>query len=81
MTLGQLVRWQGGRCFYCSGHLVINATRDHVIPVTAGGRRFGRKNRVAACLHCNRLKGARPPSAAELQRLADLNRIRGFDHD
>ncbi len=41
-------------CTYC--HRVLysgDITKDHLIPESRGGKKFGRKNIVVACLRCN----------------------------
>lgn len=49
---------QQGKCKYCKSPLTIReATADHVWPVSRKGRTT-RENIVAACRHCNVVKGA-----------------------
>lgn len=48
------------RCAYCFDPLTIEqATIDHIIPISNGGKRYNRKNICAACSHCNTVKGNR----------------------
>ncbi|MEN5275811.1 HNH endonuclease signature motif containing protein [Brucella sp. TWI432] len=54
------LRKQGGKCAYCLSRLTLKtATRDHIIPRSAGGLDH-RNNIVAACEPCNKLKGSTP---------------------
>lgn len=54
------LREQDGRCKYCLDPLSYKqATRDHVIPRSAGGLNH-RSNTVAACESCNKAKGSMP---------------------
>ena len=49
------------KCVYCGRDLdEQTVTRDHVMPVSAGGSN-GKENIVAACFQCNRDKGDRTP--------------------
>lgn len=60
---------QRGLCSYCKRAMTLgdggcaSATRDHVVPRSAGGRQKG--NLVAACARCNSAKGSM--SAAEFR--------------
>jgi len=51
---------QGRRCYYCRTKFsaAMKPTKDHVIPLSRGGRHEAR-NLVAACLSCNLHKSAR----------------------
>lgn len=54
------LRKQGGRCLYCMDPLTLKqVTRDHKQPRSAGGLDH-KKNIVAACGHCNSVKGSIP---------------------
>ncbi len=66
----ELFRRDGHLCMYC-GHEYSAAmlTRDHVVPLSRGGRDQW-SNVVAACRHCNTRKGNRTPEEAGLQLLA-----------
>jgi 5-methylcytosine-specific restriction endonuclease McrA len=57
-------------CMYCgSEHGEMMLTRDHVIPMSRGGRdRWS--NVVTACRHCNTRKGNRTPEEAHMPLLA-----------
>lgn len=47
-------------CVYCGTALTAeNRTIDHVIPLSLGGSNKAR-NKVAACITCNGLKGSKP---------------------
>jgi 5-methylcytosine-specific restriction endonuclease McrA len=57
-------------CLYCGQHYHRGAlTRDHVMPLSKGGRDEW-ENVVCACLHCNVRKGSRTPQQAEMPLLA-----------
>lgn len=59
-------RWQqqGGRCFYCKRAIARSeATNDHVVPLSKIGGIHSSGNIVAACLDCNRKKGAQTAEA------------------
>ena len=69
--LAQIVRDQGGRCFYCGVRILPSqtkrrrhgaklATTDHYIPIAEGGMAV-RSNEVAACGPCNNLKADMMP--------------------
>lgn len=73
-----LLRLQEGLCFYCGTPMITTGsdpsrmdTIDEVMPRSRGGR-CDRDNQVLACKGCNEAKGARLPTDAELQRLAEL---------
>ena len=53
--LGRVAEF-GGRCAYCERETEL--TRDHVIPLIAGGS-HAIENIVPACLPCNSSKGRR----------------------
>ncbi len=57
-------------CMYCgSQHRESHLTRDHVVPLSRGGRdRWS--NVVTACKHCNTHKGNRTPEQAKMPLLA-----------
>ena len=56
-----LLEQQEGRCHYCKDPLEIeDATWDHVIPKSKGGKRGS--NLVVACKRCNSAKGDMPIS-------------------
>lgn len=66
MSLEKLHKKYGGHCVYCGiltkldygpGEQHLKPTKDHLIPLSAGGRN-GEKNIVLACFPCNRRKGA-----------------------
>ena len=56
-------------CAYC-GHeySFIRLTRDHILPLSQGGRDQW-MNVVTACRHCNQKKGGRTPEQAGLELL------------
>jgi 5-methylcytosine-specific restriction endonuclease McrA len=57
-------------CLYCGQHYHRGAlTRDHVMPLSKGGRDEW-ENVVCACLHCNVRKGSRTPQQADMPLLA-----------
>lgn len=56
-------------CGYCGTHLASGKlTRDHVLPVSQGGRDIW-MNVVTACRPCNQRKGGRTPEQARMQLL------------
>lgn len=57
-------------CLYCGGHFPRSElTRDHVLPLSRGGRDIW-ENVVSACLPCNVRKGSRTPQQAAMPLLA-----------
>jgi len=57
-------------CLYCGeAFSPRNLTRDHVLPVSRGGRNIW-QNVATACVHCNSRKGARTPEEAGMPLLA-----------
>lgn len=66
----ELFRRDGSLCMYCGGSFPERQlTRDHVKPISQGGRdRWN--NVVAACKSCNTRKGGRTPEQANLPLLA-----------
>lgn len=67
-------------CLYCGGQFSRpRLTRDHVLPVSRGGRDVW-ENVVAACLHCNSRKGGRTPQQATMPLLAVPYRPSWVEH-
>ena len=71
---------QGSLCFYCwkpmtqekeHSQAAHYATKDHLVPVSAGGAADW-TNTILACLACNRAKSNRMPTEAELARHGHL---------
>lgn len=57
-------------CMYCGGHFPRSElTRDHVVPISRGGRDHW-QNVVTACIGCNVRKGGRTPAQANMPLLA-----------
>lgn len=57
-------------CMYCGKDFARqHLTRDHVLPVSRGGRDVW-ENVVCACYHCNSRKGGRTPQQAGMPLLA-----------
>jgi hypothetical protein len=57
-------------CMYCGGRFSPrHLSRDHVRPVSLGGRDIWR-NVVTACIRCNNYKAGRAPEAAGMELLA-----------
>ncbi len=57
-------------CLYCGRHCARGElTRDHVVPLSRGGRDIW-ENVVSACLACNLKKGGRSPQQAGMPLLA-----------
>lgn len=67
-------------CLYC-GHDFMrpHLTRDHVLPVSKGGRDVW-ENVVAACFNCNSRKGNRTPQQAGMPLLAIPYRPSWVEH-
>ena len=66
----ELFRRDGYMCMYCGeGSPESQLTRDHVIPLSRGGRDKW-QNVVAACRGCNTRKGGRTPESAHMPLLA-----------
>ncbi len=62
------------RCQYCGNEFEAeDLTFDHVVPVSAGGRR-GWENIVTACEPCNRKKANRTPAEAGMKLLRQPHR-------
>lgn len=60
----------GGRCQYCGRSLKRpEATYDHVVPRTLGGKTSW-ENVVIACVRCNQKKGGRTPEGAGMKLLS-----------
>lgn len=66
----ELFHRDGYMCMYCGGKFPdFQLTRDHVIPLSRGGRdRWS--NVVTACRQCNTRKGGRTPEQAHMPLLA-----------
>lgn len=57
-------------CLYCGKEYSRHAlTRDHVVPISKGGKDVW-ENVVCACFHCNSRKGGRTPQQASMPLLA-----------
>jgi 5-methylcytosine-specific restriction endonuclease McrA len=67
-------------CMYCGGHFSRGElTRDHVVPLSRGGRDHW-ENVVTACIGCNVKKGGRTPSQANMPLLAVPYRPSWVEH-
>ena len=67
-------------CMYCGNHYSRGElTRDHVVPISKGGRDIW-QNVVTACLHCNVRKGSRTPQQAHMPLLAVPYRPSWVEH-
>ena len=65
-----LFRRDADLCLYCGQHfLVVELSRDHVTPLSRGGRDTW-TNVVTACRRCNHHKAGRTPEEAGMQLLA-----------
>ena len=65
-----LFRRDANVCMYCGVRFMArDLTRDHITPISQGGRDIWR-NVVAACRRCNNFKGGRTPDQAGMQLLA-----------
>ncbi|MGJ4803904.1 HNH endonuclease [Luteimonas sp. SDU82] len=67
-------------CMYCGkGYSRQLLTRDHVVPLSRGGRDIW-ENVVCACFHCNSRKGGRTPQQASMPLLAIPYRPSWIEH-
>ena len=67
-------------CLYCGKEYGRHSlTRDHVMPVSRGGRDVW-ENVVCACFHCNSRKGGRTPQQAGMPLLAVPYRPSWVEH-
>jgi 5-methylcytosine-specific restriction endonuclease McrA len=67
-------------CLYCGREFGRHhLTRDHVVPLSQGGRDKW-ENVVAACFHCNSRKGGRTPQQANMPLLAVPYRPSWIEH-
>lgn len=67
-------------CLYCGREFGRHSlTRDHVVPVSRGGRDVW-ENVVCACFHCNSRKGGRTPQQAGMPLLAVPYRPSWVEH-
>ena len=70
LTNARLFRRDGYLCLYCGDRfLVAELSRDHVTPLSGGGRDVW-TNVVTACRRCNNHKAGRTPEQAGMQLLA-----------
>ena len=67
-------------CLYCGESFArTELTRDHVVPLSKGGRDTW-INVVSACLYCNTRKGSRSPQQASMPLLAVPYRPSWVEH-
>ena len=67
-------------CLYCGQHFNRpQLTRDHVLPVSKGGKDTW-ENVVSACFHCNSRKSNRTPAQANMPLLAVPYRPSWIEH-
>lgn len=77
----KLHRLQNGICAYCGNYrLQTLFTVDHVIPLSKGGRN-AKRNKVGACLDCNREKADRLPTMRELVQVIKAKTRGNAAHD
>jgi len=72
LTNRELFRRDEQLCLYCGrdyAQHVAELTRDHVVPISGGGRDHW-SNVVTACRRCNTHKGGRTPEQANMPLLA-----------
>ena len=80
LTNPALFARDGHLCMYCGRALSRSTlTRDHVLPVSRGGRDTW-ENVVAACFPCNSRKGCRTPQQAGMPLLAVPYRPSWVEH-
>lgn len=70
LTNGSLFMRDANLCMYCGNRYAgSELTRDHVLPVSRGGKDFW-SNVVSACNGCNTRKGGRTPEEAGMKLVA-----------
>lgn len=80
LTNAALFARDGHLCLYCGNQFSrYQLTRDHVVPISRGGRDVW-ENVVAACLACNVRKGSRTPQQAHMPLLAIPYRPSWVEH-
>lgn len=80
LTNAALFARDGMLCLYCGNtHARHHLTRDHVVPVSRGGRDIW-ENVVSACIACNVRKGSRTPQQAGMPLLAVPYRPSWVEH-
>jgi len=80
LTNNALFARDGMLCLYCGQtHARQQLTRDHVVPVSRGGRDVW-ENVVSACIACNVRKGSRTPQQAAMPLLAVPYRPSWVEH-
>ena len=66
----ELFRRDRNTCLYCGHEMAdFNLTRDHIKPISRGGKDVWR-NVITACRRCNTRKGSRTPEEANMPLLA-----------
>ena len=80
LTNAALFARDANLCLYCGDEFPRHAlTRDHVVPVSRGGRDVW-ENVVCACCACNSRKGGRTPQQARMPLLAVPYRPSWVEH-
>ena len=80
LTNAALFARDGSLCMYCGKDYGRHSlTRDHVMPISRGGRDIW-ENVVCACFHCNSRKGGRTPQQAGMPLLAVPYRPSWVEH-
>ncbi|HBK57459.1 MAG TPA: HNH endonuclease [Xanthomonadales bacterium] len=80
LTNTALFSRDGHLCLYCGNSFARqHLTRDHVVPISRGGRDTW-ENVVSACFHCNSRKGGRTPQQAGMPLLAIPYRPSWIEH-
>ena len=80
LTNTALFARDGSLCMYCGKEYGRHSlTRDHVVPISKGGRDTW-ENVVCACFHCNSRKGGRTPQQAGMPLLAVPYRPSWVEH-
>ena len=80
LTNSALFSRDGHLCLYCGEEFTRpHLTRDHVLPISRGGRDVW-ENVVSACFHCNSRKGGRTPQQAGMRLLAVPYRPSWIEH-
>lgn len=80
LTNAALFARDANLCLYCGNEFGRHSlTRDHVMPISRGGRDVW-ENVVSACFHCNSRKGGRTPQQAGMPLLAVPYRPSWVEH-
>lgn len=88
MSVEKIFARYGGKCLYCKEPVFLYgtpgrnrwnaATRDHFIPISAGGKK-GKSNQVLACRKCNQSKSSFDPhTLVRAWHVLDRDRLHAY---